>query len=186
MPEVKEDVQAVIYVLRGKEPFFLLIERFDRALGRFDWRLVKGTVKPGEGLEEALAREIREEGGVLISGDPDVEDWRSLSPPCFLGDRALVRRGSIVGPNTVLSEGCLIEERAMVRGSILLRDCSVGRGSVVVRSLLGPRASVGEMVRPASPIPRGGVGLIMGEESVLGDGNRYRPGTIIQPHEVIP
>jgi len=64
MARVKEDVQAVIYAIMRGEPFFLLIERFDRISRSFHWRLVKGTVRPGEGLEEALVREVGEEVGL--------------------------------------------------------------------------------------------------------------------------
>jgi len=61
---VKHDVQAVIYVRGEGGPRFLLIERYDPPSGQFHWRLVKGTVRPGEGAEEALLREIREEVGL--------------------------------------------------------------------------------------------------------------------------
>lgn len=60
---VKEDVQAVIFRRAGGLEF-LLIERYDRPSGQFHWRLVKGTVRPGEGAEEALLREIKEEVGL--------------------------------------------------------------------------------------------------------------------------
>jgi len=61
---VKRDVQAVIFVRAPEGPRFLLIERYDSSYGQFFWRLVKGTVRPGEELEEALLREIREEVGL--------------------------------------------------------------------------------------------------------------------------
>ena len=64
MARVKKDVQAIIYLPAPGGPKFLLIERYDRPSGRFHWRLVKGTVRPGEGLEEALLREVREEVGL--------------------------------------------------------------------------------------------------------------------------
>ena len=61
---VKHDVQAVIFVRTPGGPRFLIIERYDSSYGRFFWRLVKGTVRPGEAPEEALLREIREEVGL--------------------------------------------------------------------------------------------------------------------------
>ncbi len=65
MPRLKRDVQAVIYVRApGGGLKLLLIERYDKPSGQFHWRLVKGTVKPGEALEEALLREIHEEVGL--------------------------------------------------------------------------------------------------------------------------
>jgi len=64
MLKVKEDVQAVIYVMGPEGPSFLLIERFDRPTGQFHWRLVKGTVRKGEKREKALVREIGEEVGL--------------------------------------------------------------------------------------------------------------------------
>ncbi|RLI06976.1 hypothetical protein DRO32_04650 [Candidatus Bathyarchaeota archaeon] len=70
MTEAKRDVQAVIFVRGRRGPSFLLIERFDRSLGRFCWRLVKGTVREGEGEVEALLREVKEEVGLERLGPP--------------------------------------------------------------------------------------------------------------------
>jgi len=64
MARLRRDVQAVIFTEGEEDLRFLIIERFDRFSRRFHWRLVKGGVRPGEELERALLREIREEVGL--------------------------------------------------------------------------------------------------------------------------
>jgi len=56
----RKEVQAVIF---AKERF-LLIKKYDEALGEFHWRLVKGGIEKGESEIEAVRREILEETGL--------------------------------------------------------------------------------------------------------------------------
>lgn len=59
-------VKGIIYDKQQKK--VLLLKRSDREdIGIGTWENAGGAVEPGESLEEALRREIREEAGLLVS-----------------------------------------------------------------------------------------------------------------------
>jgi len=59
----RNEVQAVIFDEKNG-PLVLLVQKRDRRITRFHWRLLKGGVNEGETKVDALRREILEETGL--------------------------------------------------------------------------------------------------------------------------
>lgn len=62
--KISNDAQAVIYKQQNKNISFLLLYRHNPEKESYEYRLVKGGIKKGETIENAVKREIEEEIGL--------------------------------------------------------------------------------------------------------------------------
>lgn len=65
-----------------------------------------------------------------------------LRPPSALGQEAVVKAGSAVGPYAVVGRGAVVEEGAYVVNSVIMEEAVIGRGAVVSNSIVGSGARV--------------------------------------------
>ena len=63
--EVVEHAQAVVVMVRTGPDTVLLVRQYRHPLGRENWEMVAGGMDPGESVEAAAARELREETGYV-------------------------------------------------------------------------------------------------------------------------
>jgi len=91
MKQVKK-VRAIIYDIKNSKPYFLILHRVLRWQG---WEFVKETIEPGESVEQALNRGIKEETGLrnfkIIKKLNKKEKWRALGNNYFIINVFLVR-----------------------------------------------------------------------------------------------
>jgi len=70
-------VRAIIYNIKDNKPYFLILHRILRWNG---WEILKETIEPGENLEQALTRGIKEETGLnnfeIIRNLNKIEKWQ--------------------------------------------------------------------------------------------------------------
>ncbi|NCO23447.1 hypothetical protein COW09_00755 [bacterium (Candidatus Moisslbacteria) CG12_big_fil_rev_8_21_14_0_65_36_11] len=85
-------VQAIIYDLKGKKPYFLILHRVLRWKG---WEPLKGTTRKGETRRQTLKREIGEETRLknfkIIKSLGKKEKWEALGKKYAIVDIFLVR-----------------------------------------------------------------------------------------------
>ena len=70
-------VRAIIYNIKDNKPYFLILHRILRWNG---WEILKESIEPGENLEQALTRGIKEETGLnnfeIIRNLNKIEKWQ--------------------------------------------------------------------------------------------------------------
>lgn len=88
-----------------------------------------------------------------------------LRPPSALGQEAVVKAGSAVGPYAAVGKGVIVEEGAYVVNSVIMDGAVIGRGAVVSDSIVGGGARVEEGARVV--------------HSLVEDGAVVPPGTFL-------
>ncbi|MGN0742550.1 MAG: sugar phosphate nucleotidyltransferase [Candidatus Fimadaptatus sp.] len=114
------------------------------------------------GVDEALGRDTADDAGTIIMPGARVSEHAHITPPCFIGEGAVIEAGasvgelSIIGSNahiagqagikhSVLMRGAHVAAGAQLRGALVGRDCSVGEGACIYeQGVLGDRAELGE------------------------------------------
>lgn len=85
-------VRAIIYDIKDNQPYFLILHRVLRWQG---WEFVKETLEPGENIEDALKRGIKEETGLknfeIIKSLDKQEKWQVLGNDYFVMNVFLVK-----------------------------------------------------------------------------------------------
>ena len=85
-------VRAIIYDTKNSQPYFLILHRVLRWQG---WEFVKETIEPGENIEEALKRGIKEETGLkrfkIVKNLDKEEKWQALGSDYFVMNVFLVK-----------------------------------------------------------------------------------------------
>ncbi len=85
-------VRAIIYDIKNNQPYFLILHRVLRWQG---WEFVKETLEPGENIEDALKRGIKEETGLknfeIIKSLDRQEKWQALGNDYFVMNVFLVK-----------------------------------------------------------------------------------------------
>lgn len=89
---VIKKVRAIIYDIKKRKPYFLILHRVLRWQG---WEILKGTIEPGESNRQALEREIKEETGLkdfkIIKSLKKQEKWQALGSDYKIVDVFLVK-----------------------------------------------------------------------------------------------
>jgi mannose-1-phosphate guanylyltransferase len=99
------------------------------------------------------------------SGGPFIEAGAEVAPDARVEPRAVIRTGSVVGTDAVVSR------------SVLLEGCRIGAGASISDSILAPEVEVGE---------RGAVAqAVIGAGARIAAGAAVRPGARVQPAEVV-
>ena len=103
----------------------------------------------------------------------------SLVPPCWLAGEVTVKRGSLIGPHTVLERGSVVEEKSMVQRSVLLEGAHVG-----------PRATLyGAILCRDAAARRGCVlneGAVLGENALAEEGATLLERVRLWPGQTAP
>ena len=90
----------------------------------------------------------------------------TLVPPCWLGEGVHIKRGSLIGPHTVLERGAEVEEKSMVQRSILLENAHAGPRATLYGAILCRGASVRR-------------GTVLNEGTVLGENALAEEGAVL-------
>jgi len=79
--EVVEHSEAVVVIVRPRPSQMLLVRQYRRPLARTNWEVVAGGMDPGESVDDAAARELREETGYRARRVERL--WSAYSAPGF-------------------------------------------------------------------------------------------------------
>jgi len=125
-----------------------------------------------------IAEPPRTAGGtIFISPDAQVDEQATLSGMVVLGDNTRIQ-GNARLTNCVAGRNCLIEEGAVLEEAILWDNVYIKAGTRVTGANLGNRVRVGQRAVIES-------GVIVADETTVGDEVNIRPNVKIWPRKVI-
>ena len=102
----------------------------------------------------------------------DREKGRHIVRPVYLGTKARLGVGAIVGPLTILSDKVTVGDEATVQNSIVFEETTIGEKTIVEDAIIGERVVIGR----GSRIGRGSI--IAGQLSIPA-------GSTVSPNSVI-
>ena len=107
---IPKHIIVVASLVRNAEDHILLVRHHRRG-----WEIPQGKVEEGEGLVEALHREVLEESGVEVEAGPLAAVWSKLSPPSSLimGFLSRYRSGELAASDECPEQGWFAAEQAL-------------------------------------------------------------------------
>ncbi|RLE51053.1 MAG: hypothetical protein DRJ20_02680 [Candidatus Methanomethylicota archaeon] len=156
---------------------------------------------------KALLKELAERegwmGGVKVDASAKIEDEVELVPPVVIGRGCVVKRRSVIGPNTVLCSGVTVGVNCKIENTIILSRSNIGNSCKISHSIVGGDCVVESDVEFRSWNPDGSnifmtikgvrvdsgrkkMGSVVGDYSFIGRGAVIAPGTSIFPWSVVP
>jgi mannose-1-phosphate guanylyltransferase/phosphomannomutase len=107
-----------------------------------------------------------------------LENDATFIPPCYIGDRVEIGKGTVIGPLAVISDGSTIGQDCRINNSVidgaLLEDRIRATGSIVCRNAkIGSDTVLSE-------------GSVVGEGVAIGSGSLVSEGVRIWPNKNIP
>ncbi len=95
-----------------------------------------------------------------ISKNAEISDNVVIEHPSFISDNVAVKKGSKIGPYTIIGRNTVLGENVRVRGSILFPNVLVENSAVIRNSILGEHCFIGKWARLEE-------GSIIGDEVVI-------------------
>ena len=117
-------------------------------------------------------------GLVSISPLARIHPEALVIPPVHVGRDAVIKRGAIVGPLTVLGHGAQVGRGSHVVASVLQDGVRVGRDALVEHSVIVRRARVGSESQLRD--------VVIGEACHVGKGNVLANGLHLFPEAILP
>jgi mannose-1-phosphate guanylyltransferase/phosphomannomutase len=102
----------------------------------------------------------------------------TLVPPCWIGERAVIEPGCLIGPHTVIGGGSSVGRGSLVQRSVL-QQARVGERATLYGAILCPNASA----RKGSVL---GEGTVLGEDSVAEENSVLMEGVKLWPGRHAP
>ena len=106
--------------------------------------------------------------GLWVGEGTTVDQDAVIDGPVCLGANCRVKRGSTLGPFTVVGDSCLIEEGATVRRSVLWERCYIGNKAQIDSAILGQQVTIKRDVS-------------IQEDAVIGDRCLLDVGCVVRP-----
>ncbi len=113
-----------------------------------------------------------------ISKNADVNDNVAIEHPSFISDNVTVKKGSKIGPYTILGRNTVLGENVRVRGSILFPYVMAENSAVIRNSIVGERCFIGKWARLEE-------GSIIGDEVVIDEEVLIARRVIILPFKEV-
>lgn len=109
--------------------------------------------------------------------DPSVEikeDEVEIIKPVYIARNVTVKKGSKLGPLTIINESAKIGEFCRITGSIIMMGTVIESSSVIINSIVGEKSFIGKWVRMEE-------GTVIGDEVIVNDEIYIARNTVILP-----
>ena len=141
---------------------------FDALTGRVD------------GVSEILGLpEGHEAAGTLIMPGASVSEHAQLTPPCFIGEGAVIEAGANVGEKSVIGAGTHMAGQSGVKHSVVMSGTHIAPGAQLRGAIVGHNCSLGE---GACVYEHG----VLGDRVELGERAAIMPGVMVWPRKKAP
>jgi len=131
-----------------------------------------------DGKAKIFVPGVHAQEGVWVAESAIIDPGATLGRCVVLGENARVRSGATVGDYTVIGDNCVIGSDTSVSHSVVWDDTFVGRGSSVTGAVLCRHVDV----RARAVIDPG---VVIGDESVVGQGARVGADVQVFPYKRI-
>ncbi len=98
--------------------------------------------------------------------------------PVLVEPDAEIAAGATVGPYAVLGAGVTVGEETRIEHAVVLDDALIGAGTTIGRSIVGPRAQIGDNCRLEADV-------VVGDGAVIESGSTLPAGARIFPRMVV-
>ncbi|MFN3728634.1 MAG: sugar phosphate nucleotidyltransferase [Fimbriimonadaceae bacterium] len=116
--------------------------------------------------------------GVFIGEGTVIEDGAELVAPVCIGRGSKVKRGAILGPNSVVGDNALVESFAQIEHSVVWDSAYIGSKAHVSCAILGSRVTVKRDCRVMED-------AVVGDRCLLDAGCTVRPRVRLWPDKII-
>lgn len=113
-----------------------------------------------------------------VSENAEINDNVVIENPSFISDNVKVRKGSRIGPYTIIGRNSVLGENVRVRGSILFPNVLIENSSVIRNSIVGEHCFIGKWTRLEE-------GSIIGDEVVIDEEVLIARRVIILPFKEV-
>lgn len=105
--------------------------------------------------------------GCFIGSDTTISKNAKIIPPVYIGNNCKIYSGAEIGPYSIIGDNTTICKNSSLYKSIIFNDVNIGENSIIKSALLGRGAQLES-------------GVIVEENSIIGDGATLKSKSIIQ------
>ncbi|WP_309492203.1 NDP-sugar synthase [Candidatus Hecatella orcuttiae] len=122
--------------------------------------------------------ELRAEGRLEIGRGAKVAREAQLRPPVWVGEKAKIAAGAVVGPYAVLGNGVHVGERCKIKKAVVFDRAEVGARSLIQDSVVGEGAVIGRGVKIRDQ-------TVIGDHAFVADALKLVRKVSICPHKEV-
>lgn len=147
------------------------------AYARANFDALTGRV---DGVDQALGLSGEHAAaGMIIMPGASVSEHAQLTPPCFIGEGAVIEAGASVGEKSVIGAGTHMAGQAGVKHSVVMPGAHIAPGAQLRGAIVGRNCSLGE---GACVYEHG----VLGDRAELGERAAIMPGVMVWPRKKAP
>ena len=179
-PHVLDYIARNVFFTFERDVFPRLLERGEVVYGypsRAYWIDI-GTPDKYLNLHHDLLQRCTGDKGVRLEGEVFAHSSARIEGSVVIGEGCSVSRDCTIRGPAVLGSQCRIEEGAVIEGAVLWQDCRVGEKAKLRNCVVASRCHIGEQSEVLD-------GCVLGDNVIIGKGNRLSKGIRIWPNKSI-
>jgi mannose-1-phosphate guanylyltransferase len=179
-PHVLDYIARNVFFTFERDVFPSLLERGEAVYGypsQAYW-LDIGTPDKYLKLHHDLLQRCTADSVTRLEGEGFAHSSARIEGPVVIGEGCSVGKGCTIRGPAVLGPQCRIEEGTVIEGAVLWQDCRIGEKAKLRNCVLASRCHIGEESEVLH-------GCVLGDDVIIGKGNRLSNGIRIWPNKAI-
>jgi mannose-1-phosphate guanylyltransferase len=179
-PDVLSHIKADVFSMFERDVFPRLLEMGQAVYGYPSpcYWIDIGTPDKYLRLQHDLLQRHVGEGRTEFGGEVSIHPSARIEGPALIGGACWIDANCLISGPAVLGAGCRLEEGAKIEGAVVWPECTIGQGARLRNCLLASGCRVGGQCEVLD-------GCILGDDVVIGKGNRLSSGIKVWPGRTI-